>query len=289
LADMSCSLWTPITSRDAIPLGLRDFALELTVQGIRVILGISSVVLVVLAAIAAPRLWIVVFLLLGALFWLPRKRAKQAAKISGPTPSGFAFPATSQQVEQERQSHEDAMKRLEASMVASGFFKQEKLPELLALLRGGFHPFARIYTKIAFRGDDLLTVEEKRALGLNTRMKYSRKFIEYFDPSAFGKIEPKSALENMHINASLRAARAKDLRVWKELGFINEVKICRTGDGDDCGKIKQLWKVYGIDEVPELPISGCDSSLCRCWYQPVSAKIPLGGSRAHRKGRSGLW
>jgi hypothetical protein len=246
------------------------------VQGIKVFLGISAVVLVVLAILAAPWLWIVVFFLLGALFWLPRKRAKQAAKVSGPNPSGFAFPATPQQVEQERQSYEDAMKRLEASMVACGFFRQEKLPELISLLRGGFYPFARINPKIAFQDDDLLTVEEKRALGLNTRMKYSRKFIEYFEPSAFGKIEPKSALQDMRIDASLRAARAKDLRVWKELGFINEVKICPTGDGDDCGKIKQLRKVYGIDEVPELPISGCDSSLCRCWYQPVPAKDSTG-------------
>jgi hypothetical protein len=241
------------------------------VQG-RVILGISAAVLAVFAVIASHWLWIVVFLLLGALFCLPRKRAKQVAKINGPTPSGFAFPGTPQQVEMERQAHEDAMKRLEASMVASGFFRQEKLPELLALLKGGFRPFARINTKIAFRGDDLLTVEEKRALGLNTRMKYSRKFIEYFDPSVFAKIEPKSTLENMQIDASHRAARANDLCRWKELGYIKKVKICCTGDADDCSKIKQFRKVYGIDEVPELPISGCDSSLCRCFYQPVIPK-----------------
>ena len=118
---------------------------------------------------------------------LPRRRATQTARSSPCPASDYAIPVTAEQIEQERQTHEEAMRLLEASMVASRFFKAEKLPELLAVLRGGFHPFSRINTEAAFRGDDLLTVEEKRALGLNTRMKYSRAFIEYFDPSVFGK------------------------------------------------------------------------------------------------------
>ena len=124
-------------------------------------------------------------------------------------------------------------------------------------------------TKIAFDGDSILTVDEKKKLGLNTRMKYSKKFIEYFDPESFKTIEPKDTLECMHLDAFYRVSRKDDLLNYKKEGF-KKVKIDAIRDCLTCDKAKRLrGKVYRIEEVPELPLPGCDSPYCRCTYQPI--------------------
>ena len=118
---------------------------------------------------------------------------------------------TDQEVALERQWNEEVMRLLEAKIAASGFFRSERIPDLMAALRGGAVPFGRTNTEIAFDGDKFLTVEEKKALGLNARMKYAINFIEYFDPSSFKTIEPKSTLEHMHLDAFFRVSRRKTL------------------------------------------------------------------------------
>lgn len=206
-------------------------------------------------------------------FFLIRRRAKPPIKSQGGIEAGFGIPMTEQEVELERQSNEEIIKLLEASIITSGFFRAEKIPELIAKLKGGAVPFGRTNTRVAFEGDNFLTVEEKKVLGLNTRMKYSKKFIEYFDASAFKVIEPKASLERMHLDAFHRVSRKKQLIRLKKQGFVKQVKIVPTGDGGDCGRIKQFKKIYGIEEVPELPLPDCDAQFCRCMYQAIIPEV----------------
>ena len=234
-------------------------------QRVRVVPGIGAVVLAVFALTFSPLLWIAVFILLVACF-RPRKAKARAMKKRPATPPGFAFPATPEMIDDERQSQEESLRFLEAAMTESGYFGPAKIPELISMCRSEFRPFARIDDRFGSRGDDLLTIEEKKALGLNSRMKYSREFIDLFEPSALKLIEPNSTLSNMRISAKNRAHSRTEIRKMKRLGFIREVKICPVRDAGDCKKIKNFRKVYSIDEVPELPIPGCDSSLCRCMY-----------------------
>ena len=193
---------------------------------------------------------------------------KRSADSDGALYAGYGIPATEEQVELERQSNEEVMKLLEAKIVASGLFRAEKIPELIERLKGGMVPFGRVNTQVAFDGDVILTVKEKKALGLNARMKYSKKFIEYFEPSALKSIEPKATLECMHLDAFHRISRKKELLRFKELGFIKQVKIVP----DDCKRVKRFKKIHNIEEVPELPLPGCDAPFCRCYYEPILAK-----------------
>lgn len=202
-------------------------------------------------------------------FFLIRRRAKPPIISKGGIEAGFGIQMTEQEIELERQSNEEIIKLLEGSIITSGFFRAEKIPELIAKLKGGAIPFGRTNTRVAFEGDTFLTVEEKKALGLNTRMKYSKKFIEYFDTSAFKAIEPKATLECMHLDAFHRVSRKKQLLRLKKLGFVKQVKIVPTGDGGDCGRIKRFKKIYSIEEVPELPLPDCDARFCRCMYQAI--------------------
>lgn len=196
-------------------------------------------------------------------------RMKQLKKFEPDTRVQYSIPATQKQIELERQSQEDILNLLEKNIISSGYFRKEKIPELISLIRTSSVPFGRMNTKIAFDGDSYLTVDEKKNLGLNTRMKYTKKFIEYFDPKSFKSIEPKEFLECMHLDAFHRLSRKNDLKRYKELGFVKKVKIVPVGDCRDCNKIKRLKKIYNIEEVPELPISGCDSPYCRCSYEAI--------------------
>lgn len=130
---------------------------------------------------------------------------------------GYAIPATAEMLEAEKQDNDEVMRLLEADIRASGLFRAEKIPELISKLRGGSGPFERVNTKVAFEGEQVLSLEEKRSLGLNTRMKYSKPFIEYFVSTALKTIEPKSVLENMHLSAFHRVARKRDLLNFREL------------------------------------------------------------------------
>ena len=181
----------------------------------------------------------------------------------------YAIPVTDKMREEELQGNNEVINLLEAAMRTSGFFRTEKIPELVSKLRSGSSPFARVNTIAAFEGGQILSVEEKRALGLNTRMKYSRELIECFVPTSLKTIEPKSVLENMHVGAFHRVERKRELLRFRELGFVKQIKIIPCGDEDDCSKIKRLRKIHDLDKVPELPLPGCTAPCCRCMYEPI--------------------
>jgi hypothetical protein len=198
-----------------------------------------------------------------------RRKRRSAVSDEATTHTGHAIPVTAEMLEKERQDNDEVMRLLEASIRASGLFRAAKIPELVSKLRGGSSPFARVNTKIAFDGDKCLSVEEKRALGLNTRMKYSKAFIEYFDPTTLKTTEPKSVLEDMHLNAFYRVARKRDLVNFRELGFVKHVKIVPVGDARDCNEIKRFKKIHDLNRVPDLPLPGCTSPYCRCMHEPI--------------------
>jgi hypothetical protein len=210
----------------------------------------------------------IVFLVIVAVF-VRKRRMTSSGDASGSHRGGYGIPATTQMLDAERQDNEEVMKLLESTILASGLFVAEKVPELVAKLRGASSPFARLNTKVAFEGNEILTVEEKRALGLNTRMKYTKDFTEYFDPGILKTIEPKAILLNMHLSAYHRVARQRDLLKLRDLGFVKQVTIVPVGDAGDCGKVKRLKKTYSLEAVPELPLPDCTAPFCRCMYEPV--------------------
>jgi len=184
---------------------------------------------------------------------------------------GYAIEPTPKMLEAERQDHEEVMRLLESAIKASSYFRIEAIPDLLSKLRREWEPFARVKTNIAFEGSEFLSVQEKRALGLNTRTKYSKPFISYFDPKCLKTIEPKSVLENMHLSAFHRVARKRDLAEFRSLG-VKRVRIIPAGDARDCATIKSFKKLHDIGRVPDLPVPGCTAPYCRCMYEPIIPK-----------------
>jgi hypothetical protein len=202
-------------------------------------------------------------------FFLIRRNSKSSARHTGVVPAAYGIAMTEQETALERQFDEEIMKLLEVRITASGYFRAEKIPKLMTILGNASVAFGRTNTQVAFAGDAFVTVEEKKKLGLSTRMKYSKDFIEYFDPSAFKTIEPKSALKHMHLDVSHRVSRKRELLRAKELGFIKQIRISPVGDEGDCARIKRLRKIHNIDAVPQLPLPDCDAPFCRCMYLPI--------------------
>jgi hypothetical protein len=209
---------------------------------------------------------IALLLVLAVALLFVRVRTKRSTLHEGSVTAELGIPMTEEEIALERHFDEETMKLLEASILGSGFFRLEKIPALMASLRDGAVPFGRTNTRIAFEGDTVLTVPEKRALGLNTRMKYSRTFIECFEPAALKSIEPKATLECMHLAAFHRVSRKKELLRFNGLGFIRKVKVIPLGQ---CRQIKLAKKIYSLAEVPELPLPGCDAPFCMCDYEPI--------------------
>lgn len=99
-------------------------------------------------------------------------------------------------------------------------------------------------------------------------MKYSKNFIDYFDASILKNIEPKNVLTDMRIDAFHRACRHFDIIKFKKYGFVKKVTIHPV---DGCPKIEKFKKTHNLDEVPELPLKGCDQQ-CMCYYEPIIPK-----------------
>lgn len=178
----------------------------------------------------------------------------------------FAITPSPEMLETELGDKEEIMSLMEASMRASGVFRPEKIPELISKLRDGSDRFERVNTQIAFIGEEFLTVEDKRAHGLNTRMKYTKEYIECFHPDRLKSIEPKSFLKNMHLSAFHRVAARKELTNFRKLGFVKQVNILPCGDERDCNEVKKIKNPYPLDNVPDLPLPGCTAPYCRCLY-----------------------
>src|SRR5665647_605413 len=151
----------------------------------------------------------------------------------------FGIQMTDEEIEAEKIFNDEVLKILESRMIESGYLKKEKIPSIVEQLRCHSVPFGRVNTKVLFKGEIFLSVEEKKALGLNTRMKYSKEFIEYFNPSCFSDIEPKTAIEDMHLDAFHRMSRKRQILQFKQSRYIKKVRI----KPDDCSHIKRLKKI----------------------------------------------
>ncbi len=206
--------------------------------------------------------FLIIALLVAGVFFLAKQKVKPSNRVSA---AGRGIQMTEEETELERQSVDETMRMLDGFMSASGYFKEEKIPELIATLNSGTAPYDRLNLETVFKGDSYLSVEEKRSLGLNTRMKYSQSFLDYWDPASFQIIEPKGALLCMYHDAFHRVSRKRALESYRKLGFVRTVRI----HPDDCATIKRAKKLYSIDGVPDLPLPGCDAEFCRCWFEAI--------------------
>ena len=205
----------------------------------------------------------------------PRRQAWSATTVQqdGRSPqaahSGIALPATREMLAEEESAMRETFALLESRMNASGVFVPEKISVLLSLLRTASQPFSRVNKSVAFQGDTVLTVAEKKALNLNTRMRYTREYLAFFLPERLAGLEPKSLLSDMHLAAFHEVRNRRELAKLKRSGLIRRVGILACDDGRDCTQVRSVRRTFALDEAPALPLPGCDAPYCRCLYTPI--------------------
>lgn len=186
---------------------------------------------------------------------------------------GIRLSDESQQEEDDKYKYKYKYKEIAEKTIEqikdSGYFKDEFIPVLSEKIRASTQDGG--YPNV-FNKEDCLTLEEKRALGLNTRRKYPRELINNLTPKGLESENPNALIENIwQSNFNIwqsnfnKVSRKYELNRLKALG-LKYVVIDDCGDERDCKAVKHCKKRWPIDEVPELPLPGCDAEYCRCMY-----------------------
>jgi hypothetical protein len=205
---------------------------------------------------------------LRKLFGIGTAQEPDAGKVS----HSMGIPATPEMIRDERQSQAEILRLLEARMVHSDVFLPDKISLLIGRLRDANSPFQRINTDAAFAGETFLSVDEKRKIGLNTRMKYSHAFIACCNPATLASVEPKGALGEMHDAVFNVVSRKRQLSEYQKSGVVRTVRIFPLGDPDACASVRRLKRAYPLNDVPALPLPDCDATCCRCGYDAAAIR-----------------
>lgn len=128
------------------------------------------------------------------------------------------------------------MSRIENALSRYDFVKKDKIQFLANEL---------IHENLK-HSKNILSLEEKRELNLNTRSKYPREFIDCFIGIKDFDFDPKFFCRNLKNTEHSILYCLDEINRLKECGFVNKVTL--EGKG--------LWdnKEYNIDEIPEMEI-----------------------------------
>ena len=168
----------------------------------------------------------------------------------------------------DKKMNDELHERMIHDIQESGFFKPEKLVEISKRIK----KFYRM--DVYERGDifsykDVLALEEKRLMGLNTREKISREMVDFLTETGKKEVGMKYFIPTLKTKYSHIIMNGYHLARYKDDG-VKFIKISRMNDGRDCEASKAIdGKIYPIDEVPALPLPDCTEPYCRCMYSPL--------------------
>ena len=136
---------------------------------------------------------------------------------------------------------EDRLKlRIENALSRYDFIKKEKISFLASeLVNDNFK-----------HSKDLLSLEEKRALRLNTRGKYARNFIDCFSGVEKLDFDPKSFCENLIYTERSILWSLDNLEELKGKKFIEKITLEKQIVSE--GKEEWVTEIYNINELHEF-------------------------------------
>jgi hypothetical protein len=150
----------------------------------------------------------------------------------------------------------------------SGYFKQEKLSHMEKII-----PKIGGYFTDPFSYNDCLSDEEKAALHINPELKISREMAECMSEKGLAEKDPRHIVPIIYYMNLFAVSRKYKLMELRSRG-ITKVKIVNMGGDLDCEKIKNHdGGIFSIDEVPHLPLPGCDAAYCRCDFEAYKEEL----------------
>jgi hypothetical protein len=193
------------------------------------------------------------------------RRSKDGIKSIGIRP-------TAKMIREADQDADEVSRLLRSRLDASGYFVLDRVPDLVSRLRRSHRPFQRASIDAVTDGADLLSANEKRALGLNTHRRYSRDFIGFFRTETLPDIDPKTLLSAMQQAVSFEVSRRRTLSQYRQSKVVKTVRIFPLGDPDSCAAVRKLKQRFTLNNAPSLPLPGCDAAVCRCSYDAAEIR-----------------
>lgn len=116
------------------------------------------------------------------------------------------------------------------------------------------------------KSPDQMTTDEKRAIGLNPKAFMSHSY--YSKLSDKGRENPLGALEHTLRMATFLESNRSRLEAAKRIGCTHvQANALFSENCGGCRKIK--GKRFKIDDVPEIPINGCEEDVCSVRFDPI--------------------
>jgi hypothetical protein len=143
----------------------------------------------------------------------------------------------------------------------SGYFREEKLSYMEKII-----PKIGGYFTDPFSYNDCLSDEEKEVLHINPELKISREMVNCMSGKGLAEKDPRHIIPIIYYMNVFAVSRKYKLMELRARG-VTKVKIVSMGGDLDCKEIKDYNEVYSINEVPDLPLPGCNAAYCRCDFE----------------------
>lgn len=174
---------------------------------------------------------------------------------TNPTPLPLSSSPDSPKTKTEAQP--DIVVYYKAEIASSPFIKESGRE---AVLKDFLH-------EVKLRDGQLLSLEEKRSLGINPRLKITRELYEVLTPEGV-ELGPKKALEPLYLKATFNHTRHRNIARMKSAG-ITQYSPMSCGDGRDCDWCSSMdGKLISIEvDFVQLIKEKCTCDYCRCVLQ----------------------
>jgi hypothetical protein len=143
----------------------------------------------------------------------------------------------------------------------SGYFKPEKFDHMEKII-----PKIGGYFTDPFSYNDCLSDEEKKARNINPEFKISREMADCMTEKGLSEKDPRHIVPIIYYINLFGISRKYKLMELRTRG-VTKVKIICMGGDLDCEEIKSHTGIYSINDVPALPLPGCDAPYCRCDFE----------------------
>lgn len=121
--------------------------------------------------------------------------------------------------------------------------------------------------EVKLKDGELLTLEEKRDLGINTRLKITRELYEVLTPEGI-EFGPKRVLEPLYLKATFNHNRHREIAKMKSIG-VTQYSSMACGDNSDCEWCTSMdGKLISVEvDFVQLIKENCTCDYCRCVLQ----------------------
>lgn len=174
---------------------------------------------------------------------------------------GFEITPSAEMEAEERKVVDTFIKSYIDELLNNPSFNSLKAKDLINLLKSNVHPFERIDTKKILNQGISLTAQEKRDLGINTRLKVNKEFLNYINLESIDKTELFGFITEAEFYGRARAWSEREINRAKKLKASLKLNVNK----DSCPQSIDAERTYSVKQAPLLPLPTCGKK-CLCIY-----------------------